>query len=187
MIPRVWSSLQYREIPQLVRIDVVNRRLVRFSWWDSYNTIEYVLITNIRLALSYVKSYQTLPWFYRDFFWILRVWASLQYDRDPPQRVIHRKLRVFRKTIKWCCVMFRWNANIYPNPVRERDAPTNTTLALFFHLFPREKPLRFEYINVFLESEKRVNLTNLFIRLYHNYPSHYLPRCQNLHPDSTDN
>jgi hypothetical protein len=56
----------------------------------------------------------------------------------------------------------------------------------------REKPLRSEYISVFLESEIQplwnfgTNLTNLFIRLYHDYPFHSLPRCQHLHPDSTD-
>ena len=56
----------------------------------------------------------------------------------------------------------------------------------------RGKPLRSEYINVFLESEIQplgnfgTNLTNLFIRLYHKYPFHSLPQCHNLHPDSTD-
>ncbi len=44
-IPRVWVSIQSREIPQLVRTDVVNRQVVLLSWWDSYNTIEYVLIS----------------------------------------------------------------------------------------------------------------------------------------------
>jgi hypothetical protein len=72
------------------------------------------------------------------------------------------------------------------NPVRERDSHKRYVVpvqSLSFTCSRRGKSLRSEYIDVFLESEIQplgifgTTLTNLFIRLYHNFPFHSLPQC----------
>jgi hypothetical protein len=88
-------------------------------------------------------------------------------------------------------IQMRVSRRRYLNAARKWDDHKRYIVPLSVHLFPKSNITSFWIYKCVSEFQMQpsgnfgTNLTNLFIRLYHNYPFHSLPQRHNLHPNST--